>query len=135
VQLVKLLGKQGWVVFTAGPSFAPRIYEATALINSFGISVCPHILSDRAAYRHASAAGKTVLEFEPHDAPLGNRTVAHVDMCTCAHHTCASVGSARMSRFANLADKPVVRATETPNQLEQAEHTPAELRRAGLGAR
>jgi hypothetical protein len=38
-----------------------------------------------------------------------------------------------MSRFANLADKPVVRATETPNQLERAEHTPAELPPSRVG--
>jgi chromosome partitioning protein len=90
VQLVKLLGKQGWVVFTAGPSFAPRMYEATALINSFGISVCPHILSDRAAYRHASAAGKTVLEFEPHGRAAGKShscTRGHVHMRSS--HMCA----------------------------------------------
>lgn len=96
VQLVKLLGKDGWVVFTAGPSFAPRMYEeATALINSFGINVCPHILSDRAAYRHASAAGKTVLEFEPKGRAAWE--IAQLHTWTCAHAlitTCAQMGSA-----------------------------------------
>jgi chromosome partitioning protein len=95
-QLVKLLEKDGWVVFTAGPSFAPRMYEeATALIKGFGINVCPHILSDRAAYRHVSAAGKTVLEFEPKGRAAWE--IAQLHTWTCAHAlitTCAQVGSA-----------------------------------------
>jgi hypothetical protein len=51
----------------------------------------------------------SVLEFEPRAAPRGDCTVAHVDMCTCAHHhMCACGERGTMSRFANLADKPVV---------------------------
>jgi chromosome partitioning protein len=65
-QLVKLLGKPGFVLFTAGPPAAPRIYaEATELITSFGMAVCPHHIADRAAFRHASAAGETVFEHDP----------------------------------------------------------------------
>jgi chromosome partitioning protein len=34
-------------------------------VTGFGTPSCPVILPDRAAYRHASAEGRTVLELEP----------------------------------------------------------------------
>jgi hypothetical protein len=69
-QLVKLHGKPAALLFTAGPARAPKIYaDATALVKSFGIDVCPHIIADRAAFRHAGAAGQTVFEFEPDSRP------------------------------------------------------------------
>jgi chromosome partitioning protein len=65
-QLIKLHGKPAALVFTAGPVRSPKIYaDAAALVESFGINVCPHIVADRAAFRHASAAGQTVFEYEP----------------------------------------------------------------------
>ncbi|NNM78607.1 AAA family ATPase [Sphingomonas sp. ID1715] len=65
-KLVQLLKKPAFVVFTAGPPNAPRIYqEAGELVNSFGVPPCPILLPDRAAYRHASAEGRTVIELEP----------------------------------------------------------------------
>ena len=66
VKLVQLLRKPAFVVFTAGSPNAPRMYEeADELVGSFGISACPVQLPDRAAYRHASAEGHTVMETEP----------------------------------------------------------------------
>lgn len=65
-KLVQLLRKPAFVVFTAGPPNAPRIYqEAGELVESFGTPPCPILLPDRAAYRHASAEGRTVMELEP----------------------------------------------------------------------
>lgn len=65
-KLVQLLRKPAFVVFTAGPPNAPRIYEeAGALVDGFGTPPCPVLLPDRAAYRHASAEGRTVMELEP----------------------------------------------------------------------
>lgn len=65
-KLVQLLRKPAFVVFTAGAPNAPRIYqEAGELVTGFGTPPCPVILPDRAAYRHASAEGRTVMEFEP----------------------------------------------------------------------
>jgi chromosome partitioning protein len=65
-KLVQLLRKPAFVVFTAGPPNAPRIYqEASELVESFGTPPCPALLPDRAAYRHASAEGRTVMELEP----------------------------------------------------------------------
>jgi len=66
ISLVRLFDKRAYVVFTAGPPHAPRLYEeVTELVRTFGIEPCSAILPDRAAYRHASAAGASVLEFEP----------------------------------------------------------------------
>ncbi|WP_082464037.1 ParA family partition ATPase [Sphingomonas sp. Leaf17] len=65
-KLVQLLKKPAFVVFTAGPPNAARIYaEAGGLVESYGTPACPLILPDRAAYRHASAEGRTVTESEP----------------------------------------------------------------------
>jgi len=66
VSLVRLFDKPAFVVFTAGPPQAPRMYEEAAdLVRSFGVEPCPRILPDRAVYRHASAAGASVIEHEP----------------------------------------------------------------------
>jgi chromosome partitioning protein len=65
-KLVQLLRKPAYVVFTAGSPNAPRVYaEAGELVDSYGTPPCPVILPDRAAYRHASAEGRTVMELEP----------------------------------------------------------------------
>ena len=92
VSLVRLFDKPAFVVFTAGPPIAPRIYEGVVeLVQGFGIEPCPHILPDRAAYRHASAAGASVLELEPQGkaaaeiTALYMWTIAHVNMSTAAY--------------------------------------------------
>jgi chromosome partitioning protein len=65
-KLVQLLRKPAFVVFTAGSPNAPRIYgEAGELVASYGTPSCPILIPDRAAYRHASAEGRTVMELEP----------------------------------------------------------------------
>ncbi len=65
-KLVQLLKKPAFVVFTAGSPNAPRVYqEAGELVESFGTPPCPLQIPDRAAYRHASAEGRTVMETEP----------------------------------------------------------------------
>ena len=65
-KLVQLLRKPAFVVFTAGPPNAPRVYEeAGELVNGFGVPPCPHQIADRAVYRHASAEGRTAMELEP----------------------------------------------------------------------
>ena len=92
VSLIRLFDKPAFVVFTAGPPNAPKIYQdAIDLVRGFGIEACPHLLPDRAVYRHASAAGASVLEFEPTgkaaaeiDA-LHMWITAHVDMSNVAH--------------------------------------------------
>ena len=65
-KLLQLLRKPAYVVFTAGAPNAPRIYaEAGELVDSYGTPPCPILIPDRAAYRHASAEGRTVMETEP----------------------------------------------------------------------
>jgi len=92
VSLVRLFDKPAFVVFTAGPPTASRMYEEVVeLVQGFGIEPCPYILPDRAAYRHASAAGASVLEFEPQGkaaaeiTALYMWTTAHVNMPTATH--------------------------------------------------
>jgi chromosome partitioning protein len=92
VSLIRLFDKPAFVVFTAGPPNAPKIYQDAAdLVRGFGIEACPHLLPDRAVYRHASAAGASVLEFEPTGKATGEIDAllmwitAHVDMSTIAH--------------------------------------------------
>jgi chromosome partitioning protein len=81
-RLVQLLAKPAWVVFTAGPPQAERIYaDAAALVAGFGLDVCPHRVADRAIFRHASAAGKTVFELEP--AGKAAREIERVHMWLC----------------------------------------------------
>lgn len=65
-KLVQLLKKPAYVVFTAGNPNAPRVYEeAGELVEGFGTPPCPIQIPDRAAYRHASGEGRTVMEYEP----------------------------------------------------------------------
>ncbi len=65
-KLVQLLRKPAFVVFTAGNPNAPRMYEeAGELVASYGTPAAPVLIPDRAAYRHASAEGRTVMELEP----------------------------------------------------------------------
>jgi chromosome partitioning protein len=92
ISLVRLFGKPAFVVFTAGPPHAPRMYEeAFELVRGFGIEPCQHILPDRAVYRHASAAGASVVEFEPDGKAvteimaLHMWITAHVDTSSRVH--------------------------------------------------
>lgn len=87
--LVKMRGKKAYVVFTAGSPTAPRMYEEAAqLVQDYGLEACPHYIADRAAFRHAAAEGKTVMEIEPHGKAadevrqLYKWTCEHVDMQT-----------------------------------------------------
>jgi chromosome partitioning protein len=89
---VRLFDKPAYVVFTAGPPHAPRMYEEVIeLVQGFGIEACPHYLPDRAVYRHASAAGASVIEFEPDGKAAAEITalhswvIAHVNTSTTAH--------------------------------------------------
>ena len=79
VSLVRLFDKPAYVVFTAGPPQAPRMYEEAAeLVRGFGAEPCPHVWPDRAVYRHASAAGASVVEFEPDGKAAAEITALHI---------------------------------------------------------
>jgi chromosome partitioning protein len=81
-KLVQLLRKPAFVVFTAGAPNAARIYaEAGELVAGFGTPACPLILPDRAAYRHASAEGRTVTELEPNGRAAGEVRALYAWTC------------------------------------------------------
>ncbi|RYF16460.1 MAG: ParA family protein, partial [Oxalobacteraceae bacterium] len=82
VKLVQLLRKPAFVVFTAGSPNAPRMYqEARELVEGFGTPACPIQIADRAAFRHASAEGRTVMEYEPSGKAAEN--IRHIYKWTC----------------------------------------------------
>jgi chromosome partitioning protein len=86
VSLVRLFDKPAYVVFTAGPPHAPRMYEeAVELVQGFGIEACPHILPDRAVYRHASAAAPRSSSSSLRARLLPRSTRFTVDHRTCEH--------------------------------------------------
>ncbi len=63
--LVKASGKPAFVVFTAGPQRAANLYrEAADVVQGFGLEVAPVVMSERAAYHHATASGKTAPEVD-----------------------------------------------------------------------
>lgn len=81
-KLVQLLRRPAFVVFTAGAPNAPRVYaEAGELVASYGTPPCPVIVPDRAAYRHASAEGLSVLETEPAGRAAQDITQLYDWMC------------------------------------------------------
>lgn len=95
-KLVQLLRKPAFVVFTAGSPNAPRIYqEAGELVAGFGTPACPIQIPDRAAFRHASAEGRTVMEFEP-------RGKAADDIRGLYTWTCRQVDTSTKSRKAKV---------------------------------
>lgn len=91
-RLVQLLGKPAFVVFTAGPPNAPRIYaDATALLAEYGLPVASARIPERAIYRHACAMGNTVFDLSNNGPAqtelemLWSWVCATVSMSTCAH--------------------------------------------------
>lgn len=78
-QLVKLYGKPAFLLFTAGPARASKIYaEATDLVQGFDIAVCPLHIADRAAFRHASAEGQSVFDIEPDSRAAAEVAAVHM---------------------------------------------------------
>ena len=64
--LVRASGKPAFVIFSAGPQRAPNLYrEAAEVVSGYGLKVAPVALSERAAYHHAAAEGKTAQECDP----------------------------------------------------------------------
>lgn len=83
-RLVDMRRKPAFVVFSAGTPNAPRNYaEAAEIVKGYGLEACPHILPDRAAYRHAAPEGKTVMEIEPRGKAA--EEVRQLYMWACKH--------------------------------------------------
>lgn len=64
--LVTACGKPAFVVFNAGPPYAPLVYrDATEVIaGQFGLPIAPVVLSERAAFHHATASGRSARELD-----------------------------------------------------------------------
>ena len=91
IRLVALLARPAFVVFTAGPPNAPLIYaDAREVAEGFGARTCPIVLPDRAAYRHAIAAGQTVFELEPGGKAAGEIEQLHTWTCEQLHMSAPS---------------------------------------------
>jgi chromosome partitioning protein len=96
-RLAQLLRKPAFVVFTAGPPNAARVYaEAGELVAGFGAPPCPMLLPDRAAYRHASAAGATVMETEPTGKAAGEVRALYAWTCRQIDMSASKFGKARL---------------------------------------
>jgi chromosome partitioning protein len=58
-------GKPSLVILNAVPVAGRRHEEAKNIIQNLGISVCPYVFSQRAAFGDAPNAGQTVTEYDP----------------------------------------------------------------------
>ena len=91
-ELVKSSRKPAFVVFNAGPPRAPLIYrEAAELIDGFGLQIAPVVLSERAAFHHSAAAGRTAPEYDVQGKAAGEIralwawTCEQLGMSACGH--------------------------------------------------
>jgi chromosome partitioning protein len=65
-RIVKLAGKQGFVVLNAMPPNAPNVLsDARAAVAVHGLDVAPVAVQQRAAFAHALTVGKTANEYDP----------------------------------------------------------------------
>jgi chromosome partitioning protein len=64
--LVRSSRKPAFVVFNAGPPRAPLVYRdaAEVIARTFGLPIAPIMLSERAAFHHATASGRSPLELD-----------------------------------------------------------------------
>lgn len=65
-ELLKIAQKPGFAVLNAVPARSVGlIEEVRQVVESYGLSLSPATIVDRAAYRHAVVDGRTAVEFEP----------------------------------------------------------------------
>ena len=80
--LTRFAGKPAFALFNAGPVAAARLYAETAeLVVEIGLSVAPHRLSERAAFRHATGSGQTAQETEPTSKAAGEVALLWAWIC------------------------------------------------------
>jgi chromosome partitioning protein len=71
-ELIRYAGKPAFVVFNASPARGvQRVAEATEIVESLGLKVCPVTIADRAAFHHSTAAGRTAGEIDPKGKAAG----------------------------------------------------------------
>ena len=70
--LIRYAGKPAFVVINAAPVRGAQLFaEASAIIESIGLKVCPITFADRAAFHHSTAAGKVAGETDPQGKAAG----------------------------------------------------------------
>lgn len=70
--LIGYAGKPAFVLFNAAPVRGAQLFaEASAIVEDLGMSVCPVMFADRAAFHHSTAAGKTATETDPEGKAAG----------------------------------------------------------------
>ncbi|MCC6590235.1 MAG: ParA family protein [Bryobacterales bacterium] len=84
VDLVKLAGKQAYVVFNAVPPRGSLVEEAIAAIQTYGVPVLPATLAHRSVFMHALTGGLVAQEFEP-------KGKAAVEILQVYRYTCKHV--------------------------------------------
>lgn len=64
--IVKLVGKAGFVVLNHAPPRAPRLVEdAIAAVKQHGMDVAPVVIHQRSAFAHSLTVGQAAQEYEP----------------------------------------------------------------------
>lgn len=64
VAIVKAAKKKAVLVLSACPVRSPEIGETRAVLEQYGLPVCPSDITDRRAFARAVASGRAVTEFE-----------------------------------------------------------------------
>ena len=64
VEIVRAAKKKAVLVLSACPFRSPEIAETRAVLEEYGLPVCPSDITDRRAFARAVATGRAVTEFE-----------------------------------------------------------------------
>ena len=71
-ELISYASKPAFVLFNAAPARGAQLFaEASAIVEGLGLSVCPVMFADRAAFHHSTAAGKVAPETDPQGKAAG----------------------------------------------------------------
>ena len=109
--LVKASGKPAFVVFTAWPQRAIHLYrEASEIVSGFGLSIAPVVLSERAAYHHATGPGKTAPEIEPNGKGAEEVAALWASVRKRANVSAREQAGRSMSRFDGLKQTAAAKA-------------------------
>jgi chromosome partitioning protein len=81
-QLLRFAGKPAFVVFNATPARGNQLFtEASEVVSTYGLSVCPITFADRAAFHHSTTAGRVAAEIDPNGKAAGEADALWQWMC------------------------------------------------------
>ena len=81
VELVQYAGNNPVVVLNGVPSRGPKREQATEILKSMGLLVCPTAYGYRAAFDHAGALGLNAQEYEPRGKAADEIKLVYEFMC------------------------------------------------------